>query len=384
MSDGLLNLLSLKENNYIYADYNATSPISKNVQKHIIDTLYKCILNPSSLHKKGQEARRILENTRDKVRNVLGVSSTQEIIFTSGATEANNMVMKGITDHHQVISAIEHPSILESADHPHIVPVNHEGVIDLLALEKTLIKLTGKKIIVSVMMANNETGVIQPIGDIVQISHRFQALCHTDATQSVGKIKVDMEELGVDLLTFSSHKFGGILGTGVLIFNKNIAIKPIIIGGQQERGIRGGTENVIAITGLSTALDDIPELLSRMHTIKILRDHLETQVLSYDSKIKIFSKNSKRLPNTSFIYMPGVKNDIQMMYFDLNNIAVSNGSACSSGKIEASQVLLAMGITHTEAECAIRISIGPDTSMQDIKKIESCWYNLYHKRHVYI
>lgn len=368
---------SLENSGCVYADYNATAPISENVKKSIFEVLLKQTLNPSSLHKRGQEARKILQDARDNVRGAISVSSDKEIVFTSGATEANNLVMRGIAGYLHVISAIEHPSILNSACNPYIIPVNQEGIVDFLELEKILSELKGNKAIVSVMMANNETGVIQPVKEIAEIAHKFGAICHTDTAQSVGKIKVNMEDLGVDLLTLSAHKFGGVAGSGVLIFNKELAIEPIIIGGGQEKGFRGGTENIVAIAGLSAALQNIPDLLSKMDEVKELRDQLECELLNLASDIRIFGKNSKRLPNTSFIYMPGVKSDVQLMHFDLNHIAVSNGSACSSGKVEPSHVLLAMGATKEQAECSIRISIGPETKPQDIKKIVDCWYNIY-------
>ncbi|MBA8756822.1 MULTISPECIES: cysteine desulfurase family protein [Wolbachia] len=368
---------SLENSGCVYADYNATAPISENVKKSIFEVLSKQTLNPSSLHKRGQEARKILQDARDNVRGAIGVSSDKEIVFTSGATEANNLVMRGIAGYLHIISATEHPSILNSACNPYIIPVNQEGIVDFLELEKILSELKGNKAIVSVMMANNETGVIQPIEEIAEIAHKFGAICHTDTAQSIGKIKVNMEDLGVDLLTLSAHKFGGVAGSGVLIFNKELAIEPIIIGGGQEKGFRGGTENIVAIAGLSAALQNIPDLLSKMDEVKELRDQLECELLNLASDIRIFGKNSKRLPNTSFIYMPGVKSDVQLMHFDLNYIAVSNGSACSSGKVEPSHVLLAMGATKEQAECSIRISIGPETKPQDIKKIVDCWYNIY-------
>ncbi|WP_341821071.1 cysteine desulfurase family protein [Wolbachia endosymbiont (group A) of Myopa testacea] len=370
---------SLENSGYVYADYNATAPISENVKKSIFEVLLKQTLNPSSLHKRGQEARKILQDARDNIRDALGVPSDKEIVFTSGATEANNLVMRGIAGYLHVILAIEHPSILNSACNPYIIPVNQEGIVDFLELEKILSELKGNKAIVSVMMANNETGVIHPVKEIAEIAHKFGAICHTDTAQSVGKIKVNMEDLGVDLLTLSAHKFGGVAGSGVLIFNKELAIEPIIIGGGQEKGFRGGTENIVAIAGLSAALQNIPDLLSKMDEVKELRDQLECELLNLASDIRIFGKNSKRLPNTSFIYMPGIKSDVQLMHFDLNHIAVSNGSACSSGKVEPSHVLLAMGATKEQAECSIRISIGPETKPQDIKKIVDCWYNIYKK-----
>lgn len=368
-----------KGSSYVYADYNATTPIGKNVKESILKVLSLQTFNPSSLHRWGQEARKVLQDARDNVRSFIGVPDDKEIVFTSSATEANNLVMVGMKEYQHVISAIEHPSILNSARNPHIIPVNKNGVVDLVELEKILNKLQGNKILVSIMMANNETGVIQPIKRITEIVHKFGAVCHTDAAQSVGKINVNMEDLGVDLLTLSAHKFGGMVGSGVLIFDKKLAIKPIIFGGGQEKGLRGGTENIVAIAGLSAALHNIPELLVKMKEIEVLRDQLEHELPNLTN---IFGKNSERLPNTSCIYMPGVKNDVQLMNFDLNNIAVSNGSACSSGKIEPSYVLLAMGATKEQAECSIRISIGWETKCEDIKKIINCWYSIYNQKAV--
>ncbi|VVC46324.1 Cysteine desulfurase,Aminotransferase class V domain,Pyridoxal phosphate-dependent transferase, major [Cinara cedri] len=366
-----------KGSSYVYADYNATTPIGKNVKESILEVLSLQTFNPSSLHRRGQEARKVLQDARDNVRNFIGVPDNKEIVFTSSATEANNLVMAGMKEYQHVMSAIEHPSILNSARNPHIIPVNKNGVVDLVELEKILNKLKGNKILVSIMMANNETGVIQPIKRITEIVHKFGAVCHTDAAQSIGKINVNMEDLGVDLLTLSAHKFGGIVGSGVLIFDKKLEIKPIIFGGGQEKGLRGGTENVVAIAGLSAALHNIPELLVKMKEIEVLRDQLEYELPNLTN---IFGKNSERLPNTSCIYMSGVKNDVQLMNFDLNNIAVSNGSACSSGKIEPSYVLLAMGATKEQAECSIRISIGWETKCKDIKKIINCWYSIYNQK----
>jgi len=368
-----------KGSSYVYADYNATTPIGKNVKESIQEVLSLQTFNPSSLHRRGQEARKVLQDARDNVRSFIGVPDNKEIVFTSSATEANNLVMAGMKEYQHVISAIEHPSILNSACNPHIIPVNKNGVVDLVELEKILNKLKGNKILVSIMMANNETGVIQPIKKITEIVHKFGAVCHTDAAQSIGKINVNMEDLGVDLLTLSAHKFGGIVGSGVLIFDKKLEIKPIIFGGGQEKGLRGGTENIVAIAGLSAALHNIPELLVKMKEIEVLRDQLEYELPTLTN---IFGKNSERLPNTSCIYMSGVKNDVQLMNFDLNNIAVSNGSACSSGKIEPSYVLLAMGATKEQAECSIRISIGWETKCEDIKKIINCWYSIYNQKAV--
>lgn len=382
LNNKLANSSSLnKENSYVYADYNATAPISQNVKERILEVLSLQTLNPSSLHKRGQKARKILQDTRDAVYSFIGASGSKEIVFTSSGTEANNLVMMGIKGYRHVISAIEHPSIINSAHNPYVIPVNQDGVINLIELEKILNNLKGDKVLVSVMMANNETGVIQPIKKVASIAHKFGAICHTDAVQSVGKINVNMGDLGVDLLTLSSHKFGGIAGSGVLIFDKKLKIEAIISGGGQEKGLRAGTENIVAIASLSAALQNIPELLIKIKKTEILRDRLESEILSFANDAVVFGKNSERLPNTSCIYMPGVRSDIQIMCFDVNNIAVSNGSACSSGKVEPSHILLAMGFTKEYAQSSIRISIGWETEYKDISRIVDCWHNIYKKKY---
>ncbi len=365
--------------NRVYADYNATTPISENVIKNILSALSLKVLNPSSMHQDGQKARKIIQDARENVYKFLGASNNKEIIFTSSATEANNLAIMGMKGYKHIISAIEHHSVLRSVSNPYIIPVNRDGVIEITELEKALHMLKGEKVLVSIMMANNETGVIQPVKKIAKIVHEFGAIYHTDAAQGIGKIDVNIEELGVDLLTLSAHKFGGIAGSGVLIFRKDLKIDPIIHGGKQEKGLRAGTENVVAIAGLSSALCDIPRLLSKVKEIEMLRNKLEHEILNLVKDVGIFGKDSNRLSNTSCIYMPKVKSDVQLMSFDLSSISIGNGSACSSGKIEPSHVLQAMGATREQMECSIRISIGYNTTFQDIEKIINCWYSIYRK-----
>ncbi|GHM58071.1 MAG: hypothetical protein sL5_02220 [Candidatus Mesenet longicola] len=368
---------SFDSNEHTYADYNSTAPISNSVKENTSYILSYETLNPSSVHQAGQKVHKILQDARDDIRSFICVAGNKEILFTSSATEANNLIMKGMREYVQVISAVEHPSIMRSANNPYIIPVDYDGIVNLLELEKTLYKLQGKKVLVSVMMTNNETGVIQPIKEIAQISHKFGAICHTDAAQACGKIDVNMEDLGVDLLTLSAHKMGGLAGAGALIFDKKLQIEPIITGGGQEKGLRAGTENVVAIASFSSAIEQIPELLGKANKIEELRDRLESEILKIADNAIIFGKDSDRLPNTSCICMPDVRSDVQLMAFDMNNIAISSGAACSSGRIEPSYVLLAMGATKEQAECSIRISIGWYTTYNDIEKIVNCWYNIY-------
>ncbi len=369
----------LDSNDYIYADYNSTAPVSRCVKEDAFHILSKRTLNPSSVHQAGQKVRKIIQTARDDIYHFIGSPDNKEVLFTSSATEANNLVMRGMKGYAHVISATEHPSVINSANNPYIIPVDRNGIVNLVELEKILCKLHGNKVLVSVMMANNETGVIQPIREIAQMSHNFGAICHTDAVQACGKINFNIEDLEVDLLTLSAHKIGGIVGAGALVFDNKLQIEPIITGGGQEKGLRAGTENVIAIASFSSALRKIPEFLEKMNKIKDLRDQLEFKILEVASDAIVFGNEVNRLPNTSCIYMPGVKSDVQLMSFDTNNIAVSSGAACSSGRVESSYTLLAMGATKEQAECSIRISIGWDTTANEISKIADCWCNIYKK-----
>ena len=301
-----------------------------------------------------------------------------DVVFTSSGTEANNLVINSTSDYKHLISSTEHLSIINCTTNAEFIPVDHNGVVCLDELNNLLYKFKDEKVLVSVMTANNETGVIQPIKKIVELSHKFGALVHTDAIQACGKIHIDIENLGVDLLTISSHKLGSIAGAGILFFNsKKIKIKPMILGGHQEKGLRAGTENVLAIYLLSISLSNLQHSVKKMLAIEKLRNKLEDEILCLVPDAKIFSKNVERLPNTSCISMPNVNSEIQVISFDINNIAVGNGSACSTGVVGPSHVLSAMGVSEDIANNSIRISLNFDTTDEHIRAIVNCWHKIY-------
>ena len=371
------NILNNDESKYIYADYNSTSTILPIIKQQLDNLSSLNIYNPSSTHKLGQNTRSIIEKTREIAINILNARN-YDVIFTSSGTEANNLVINSTAEYKHLISSIEHVSIMNCTTDAELIPVNSNGVICLDRFSDTLNKFKDKKVLVSIMTANNETGVIQPIKEIVEISHKFGALVHTDAVQACGKIHIDIENLGVDLLTISSHKLGSIAGTGVLFFNsKKIKIKPMILGGNQEKGLRAGTENIISIYLLSISLNNLKDSIKKMSTVEKLRDKLEYEILNLVPEAQIFGKNTQRLPNTTCISMPNVSSEIQTISFDIENIAVGNGSACSSGTLTRSHVLSAMGIDDDIAKNSIRISLSPDITEHQIKKIVNCWYKTY-------
>lgn len=283
-------------------------------------------------------------------------------------------------DHHYIISAIEHVSVKNSVKNAEYIDVGKDGLVLIEDLEHKLIKNKNKKNIISVMLANNETGSIQPIKEIVYIAKKFNAIVHTDASQAIGKIPVDFQDLGVDAMTISGHKFGSMQGCGSLLINDSIKIKPLIEGGPQEEYLRAGTENILAIFSIDIAIEKLNELIYKMQNIKILRDYLEKNILLMSKNTRIISFNSPRLPNTSCISMPGVDKSIQIAYFDLNNIAVGSGAACSNGLMEKSQVLHAMKISDTINKSSLRVSLGWNTEKDEIDIFLEKWKELYLKQ----
>ena len=362
--------------NSVYMDHNATALLDDDV-KRILSLDYA---NPSSLHFPGQKARDIVEGARSDIVTAFNATDS-ELVFTSSGTEANNMIFHSFSSHIHIVSSIEHPSILKSAINPTLISVTDEGVVKLDELESVLKKLKMKKILVSVMMANNETGVIQPIREISKLTHDYCGIVHLDAAQGCGKIDVDMDELEVDMMSISPHKFGALKGVGALVFRKNLTMKPLIVGGGQENKLRAGTENVVSISSFGLMALKIPQLVQRMQEIEVMRDELEVKILDICPQVKIFSNKSKRLPNTSCIAMPNTLSGVQLMHFDQNRIAVGQGSACSSGVVgNRSHVLEAMGIRNENIENALRISLGYKNNKKDINKFVNCWKVLYNMR----
>ena len=348
-----------------YLDHNATSPLRPAAKAAMLAAM-DAVGNASSVHREGRAARKVLDDARDGVAQAIGVIAPM-VVFTSGGSEANNMALKGAAVERLIVSAIEHPSVLEAAKASgkavEIIPAGGNGIVDLAALEKLL---PGPRALVSVMLANNETGVIQPIREIAALAHAHGALVHTDAVQALGKIHVNFGLLGADLMTLSAHKFGGPLGAGALVIRDGLAITPLIHGGGQELRRRAGTENVTAAAGFAAVASE------KLHNISILRDTLDTSL----DGVTIFGKNAERLPNTTCFAHPGLNAETLLMALDLDGIAVSSGSACSSGKVARSHVLTAMGISDELARAAIRISLGWNTTRHDIEHFIATWQRI--------
>lgn len=353
-----------------YLDHNATSPLRPAAFDAMVEAL-QAGGNPSSVHRTGRAARARLDRARRQVAGLVGALPS-EIVFTSGGTEANNLVLAGCGRRRLIVSAIEHDSVLKAAVGAEIVPVDGNGVVDLAMLERRLTP-SREPALISVMFANNETGVLQPIADVVRIARPVGALVHCDAVQAAGKLPVDLHGLGVDYLTLSAHKLGGPTGVGALVVRNGAPLVPDRIGGGQESNRRAGTENVAGIAGFGVAAE---EVLAGLATTE-LRDGLEAALLGMAPGARVFGVGARRLPNTTCISMPGVKSETQVMALDLAGVCVSAGAACSSGKVTRSAVLLAMGVAPAVAETAIRISLGWNTTAEDIERLIGAWRDLY-------
>lgn len=330
--------------------------------------------NASSIHSLGRDVRKLIEQSRDKVAKLIK-TSPEQVIFTSGGTEANNLVIDGINRDFCLISAIEHDSVLQTNKMHEKISVDEGGVVELGALEKLLQEKNSANI-VSVMLANNETGVIQPIKEIVRLSDPFDTFIHTDAIQACGKINLDWSDLGVDAMSLSAHKIGGPQGVGALILNKSFDFDPRSFGGGQERGYRPGTENVSGIVGFGFAAE-IAADLDRNEGVELLRNELERKIMNVTPNAIIHGKQSPRLPNTSCISMPGVLAETQIMKFDLAGIMVSAGSACSSGKVHNSHVLQSMGVKESISSTAIRVSLGYDNTLEEVEYFVKQWKRIF-------
>jgi len=363
----------MNKNKNIYLDYNATVPLKEEVAE-IMAEVAKLPYNPSSIHSFGREAKKLIEEARNEVAKFSGAENAQ-VIFTSSGTEANNMAINGIKDISAVIvSSIEHVSVLKPAEDKKafVIPVDENGVIRLDALRRILENVDGKAL-VSVMLANNETGVIQPIKEIAELVYRNGGYIHCDAAQALGKIKLNFNDLNVDMMTISAHKLGGPQGAAALIIKKGLVVAPFVKGGGQESGYRAGTENVAAIVGFGKAAELADEIKPD------LRDWLESEIKSYAPDAVIFGQNVARLPNTSYIAAGKMPSETQLIAFDLSGVAVSSGSACSSGKVSISHVLLAMGVSKEQAAMAIRVSLGKETTKEEISRFLEIWKKNYDK-----
>jgi cysteine desulfurase len=366
-----------------YFDWNATAPLRPQAHAAMIEALAMGG-NASSVHAEGRAARQTVEQARQQLAALVGAEA-KAVIFTSGATEANMLALTPALDiggrktprDKLFVSAIEHPSVASGGRFPDsavdIVPVTRDGIVDLHALRSAIAR--AEYPLVSIMLANNETGVIQPIAEIAAIVHAANGVLHVDAVQGAGRIDCSIDELGADLLSVTAHKLGGPQGAGALIKRGDIHIaEPLIKGGGQERGSRGGTENVAAIAGFGAAASaanaarqaDAPRMAA-------LRDRFEAGLMAASPQAVIFGKDAARLPNTTFFAVLGVKAETAIISFDLNGIAASSGSACSSGKVQGSKILAAMGVEPALASGAVRVSLGWTTTENDVDRLLIAW-----------
>jgi cysteine desulfurase len=368
----------------VYLDWNATTPLRPEA-KAAMAAAWDISGNPSSVHAEGRQARRLVEEARASVARAVG-GRPQDVIFSSGGTEANALALTpglrrgaGQSVERLLVSAIEHASVLSGGRFPAetiaIIKVTPSGVVDLGHL-RALIQ-DGPPALVSVMLANNETGAIQPVAEVAEIVHAAGGLLHVDAIQAFGKIPFDIRSMGPDLVTLSAHKVGGPKGVGAVVLAEDVQeLEPLLRGGGQELGRRAGTENVSGIAAFGAATKAAMGLLEgNAARLRALRDSLE-QGLRQTRGMIVFSGDAPRLPNTTLFTVPGLKAETAVIGFDLAGIAVSSGSACSSGKVQPSHVLAAMGLGRDLAQGAVRLSLGWSTSQTDIDMTLEAWRTL--------
>ncbi|RXT43167.1 cysteine desulfurase family protein [Bradyrhizobium betae] len=370
--------------NRVYLDWNATTPLRAEARRAML-AAWELIGNPSSVHAEGREARRLVEDARAALATAVG-ALPRNVVFTSAGTEANALALSpglrgpsGGPVERLLVSAIEHASVLAGgrfpADRMGHIRVTRAGVVDLDHL-KALLKDRPPSL-VSIMVANNETGALQPIAEAAGIVHEAGGLLHVDAIQALGKIAFNINAVGADLATISAHKIGGPKGIGALVVAEGLTgLEPVLRGGGQELNRRAGTENVPGIAGfgaaVNAALQALPEDTERMAT---LRNRLEKDLKGF-AGATVFSEDAERLPNTILFTAPGLKAETAVIGFDLEGIAVSSGSACSSGKVQPSHVLSAMGFDPAVAQGAVRLSLGWSTEPEDINRALEAWRKL--------
>jgi cysteine desulfurase len=367
----------------LYLDYNATAPLRPEARAAMLEAL-DAVGNASSVHAEGRAARARIEAARAEVAALVG-GEAKLVTFTSGGTEANDTVltpdwMRAGKPHgveRLFVGATEHPSVLAGgrfpADRVSQIPVDRNGIVEREAL-RAMLAGDGGRALVSVMLANNETGAIQPVSEIAAIAHEADALVHADAIQAVGRIPVDIASLGVDALTLSAHKIGGPQGAGAIVrANEDLAFRPLLTGGGQERRSRAGTESVAAIAGFGVSAGMALADLGRVHGWSALRDGIAAIVAESGRPVTVFGTEVDRLPQTLCLAVAGVSAETLVIALDLAGVAVSSGSACSSGKVAPSHVLAAMGVLPEVARAAIRISLGWDSRDSDLDSFARAW-----------
>lgn len=360
----------------VYLDHNATTPVHPEVLEKL-PAWAQAWGNPSSVHKASRDPKALIRDTRKNLAEYLKVHPL-ELIFTAGGSESNNLAIKGSFyalqrlvlakastatggRTHFITTAVEHPSIMKAFEFLEsqgatvdYIPVDKNANLDLEFYKS---KLSEKTALVSVMFANNETGAIHPIKEMCALAHAKGAVFHTDAVQGLGKVDIDLQDLGVDLASFSAHKFYSLKGTGVLFQKRGTQLVPLVGGGGQERGRRAGTENTLSIAALGHMITKKDLIAKENERISKLRDQMEKDILSSITDVRVI-QNPNRVPNTSSLFIEGVDGETLLMNLDMHGICVSTGAACSSGSQEPSAVLRAMGFTRKEAQSSLRISLG--------------------------
>jgi cysteine desulfurase len=359
-----------------YLDWNATAPLRPEAAAAITAALLHCG-NPSSVHRWGRTARQMVEHARETVAALVG-SDPDGVVFVSGGTEANHLALFGSGRERVLVSAIEHSSVLQAVAAAERIAVDANGIVDLADLDEQL-AADPRRALVSVMLANNETGVLEPVSEIAAMAHRHGALFHCDAVQAAGKIPVDVAAIGADLVSLSAHKLGGPPGIGALIVRGMAELAPMIRGGGQERGRRAGSENLPGIAGFAAASSAAMDGLADYDRIRQLRDNLEASLSAVAPEAIVIGAATPRLPNTSAIALPGISAETQIIALDLDGVMVSAGAACSSGKVGPSHVLQAMGATPEIAGCTIRISLGGSTTEAEIDHFLTAWMAMYRR-----
>ena len=354
----------------VYLDHNATTPLRPQAERAAAAALARTG-NPSSVHRFGRAVRRTVEDARERIAAFVG-ARPDSVIFTSGGTEANALALRGSGRARIVVSAVEHASVLAAAPEAARVPVTQDGVIELDALEAAL-AADPRPTLVSLMLANNETGAIQPVAEAAEIARRFGALLHCDAVQAAGKISIDLAGLGAHLLTLSAHKLGGPMGVGALVAGDAVPLEALLKGGGQERGLRAGTENASGIAGFAAAAEAAAAELGRFGRLAAWRAGLEARAQAAVPSARVLGAGAARLANTSCLALPGVAAETQVIALDLAGVAVSAGSACSSGKVGPSHVLAAMGVGEDIAASAIRVSLGWSSAETDVERFLEAW-----------
>ena len=378
----------------IYLDYNATAPARAEVREAVAEALLRHG-NPSSVHEEGRRVRALVERAREMVAALVGADS-RNVIFTSGGTEANVTALSPMNVNRDApdevvcfISEIEHPSILAMGRFApgaiRHIGATGDGIIDVEALECAIAEHRDGEgappFMVSIMRANNETGALQPVKSIARLVREKGGILHCDGVQAAGKIPLDITELGAHMMSLSAHKIGGPHGIGALVLGEGMASlpSPLIVGGGQEFRARSGTENVAGIVGFGAAAECASRGLEGMAKLAVLRDRLEAEILARAPDAVFFSKHTRRLPNTVNFSVPGMKAETLVIALDLAGVAVSAGASCSSGKVEQSHVLVAMGAPEDAARGAIRVSLGWDTSEEDINAFITAWTDIHEQ-----